>query len=137
VNGIGPRARVPVGHTLLVPTQQPTGETAEALTRAVFTTVPQGRTFYYRVNRGDTIASIAARYGVTAKDIRGWNNLAQNQLTAGQRLRITSDLAPSASRAKRAGGKPGKPKSVATRSPPGSVKGGGAMNGRAKDNGRK
>ncbi len=130
VNGIGSKARVPSGHALLVPTQRPTDETADSLSRTVFTTVPQGRTFYYRVNRGDTMAAIAARYGVTSQEIRSWNRLTQNQLQAGQRLRITSDLAPSASRAKRAGGKPGKPKSVATRSAPGSAKGGGSVAGK-------
>ena len=77
------------------------------------------------MNRGDTITNIAARYGVTAQEIRGWNHLSENRLSAGQQLRITSDLAPSASRAKRAGGKPGKPKSVAARTTPGSAKGGG------------
>jgi membrane-bound lytic murein transglycosylase D len=125
VNGIGARSRVPAGHTLLVPSQDPSDATAATLERAVFTTVPQGRTFYYRVNRGDTIAGIASRYGVTAQEIRGWNRLSENRLVAGQQLRITSDLAPTASRAKRAGGKPGKPKPVSTRSTPASAKGGG------------
>jgi membrane-bound lytic murein transglycosylase D len=130
VNGIGARSRVPVGHALLVPSQRPTDETAESLQRAVFTTVPQGRTFYYRVNRGDTLARIAARYGVTSQEIRSWNGLMRTDLRAGQRLRITSDLAPSASRAKRAGGKPGKPKPVAKRSRPASAGGGGRAGGR-------
>jgi membrane-bound lytic murein transglycosylase D len=89
------------------------------------------------VNRGDTITAVAARYGVTPQEVRGWNGLTQNQLAVGQRLRITSDLAPSASRVKRAGGRPGKPKSLATRSSPGSAKGAGAVAGKAKSNGRK
>jgi membrane-bound lytic murein transglycosylase D len=120
VNGIGPRARVPAGHTLLVPTQRPTDETAESLVRAVFTTVPQGRTFYYRVRKGDTLAGVAARYGVGVQEVRGWNGLGSAQLKAGQMLRITSDLAPSASRAKRAGGRPAKPKPAANRAANGS-----------------
>jgi len=101
VNGIGPRARVPVGHALLVPAQHASVESEETLTNAVFTTVPQGRTFYYRVKRGDTMARIASRYDVTAQDIRGWNGLTQNALRVGQQLRIISDLAPYAGRAKR------------------------------------
>jgi membrane-bound lytic murein transglycosylase D len=112
VNGIGPRAKVPVGHTLLVPSQRPSRESAETLTNAVFTTVPQGRTFYYRVNRGDTLPGIAGRYAVTAQDLRRWNNLSQNSLTAGQQLRITSDLAPNAAKAKRGSGAPAKVRSV-------------------------
>jgi membrane-bound lytic murein transglycosylase D len=104
VNGIGAKSRVPVGHTLLVPSQRPSPESAETLANAVFTTVPQGRTFYYRVNRGDTLAAIAARYAVTVQDLRRWNNLPQNAPTAGQQLRITSDLAPNAAKARRGSG---------------------------------
>jgi membrane-bound lytic murein transglycosylase D len=95
VNGIGAKAKVPAGHTLLVPTQGPADGAADTLSKAVFTTVPQGRTFYYRVQRGDTLPSIAARYGVTAADIRRWNGLVQNSVTIGKTLRITSDIAPS------------------------------------------
>ncbi len=47
VNGIGAKAKVPVGHALLVPVQGPTEAAADTLAHAVFTTVPQGRTFYY------------------------------------------------------------------------------------------
>ena len=104
VNGIGANARVPAGHVLLVPSQQPTPTSADTLKSAVFTTVPQGRTFYYRVNRGDTLPAIAARYAVGPEELRRWNNLTQNRIYVGQRLRITSDLAPNAGTAKRATG---------------------------------
>lgn len=106
VNGISPSTRLPEGHTLLVPSQRPTPETEAALGQAVFTAVPQGRTFYYRVQRGDTLPAIAARYRVTPQEIRDWNRLARSALRVGQPLRITSEIAPTASRAKRASGKP-------------------------------
>ena len=127
VNGIGPKARVPVGHALLVPSQRPTPEGAATLTQTVFTqavitTVPQGRTFYYRVNRGDTLAGIAARYAVSAQDLRRWNNLGQKDIRAGQSLRITSDLAPNAASAKRATG--GRTKSAAAKSKSPAANGG-------------
>jgi membrane-bound lytic murein transglycosylase D len=109
VNGIGTKARVPAGHMLLVPSQRPEQEPGAPLAQAVFTTVPQGRTFYYRVNRGDTLAGIAARYGVTTADLRRWNNLNQNAVTVGLQLRVTSDLAPNAATSKRAAGGPAKP----------------------------
>ncbi len=109
VNGIGAKSKVPVGHALLVPSQGPNEDAEETLSQAVFTTVPQGRTFYYRVNRGDTLAGIAARYAVTEQDLRRWNTLSHRGLAAGQTLRITSDLAPNADRAKRAAGKRGVP----------------------------
>ena len=117
VNGIGPKSRLPDGHLLLVPSQRPSPQAEAGLDNAVFTTVPQGRTFFYKVQRGDTLPAIAGRYGVTAQDIRGWNSLASNSVKAGQALRITSDLAPNVARAKRASGKP----VVATRAKPAPV----------------
>ncbi len=105
VNGIGPRAKVPPGHTLLVPAEHPTDADADALAHAVFTTVPQGRMFYYRVKRGDTIAGVADRYGVSVRDIKGWNGLSQDAVKPGQTLRITSDYAPNIAKSKRAAGK--------------------------------
>lgn len=96
VNGIGSRARVSAGHTLLVPSQRPTAESADSLGTAVFTSVAAGRTFYYQVRRGDSLAGIAARYGVSAQDVRIWNSLTQNRVATGQRLRIVSDIGPAA-----------------------------------------
>jgi membrane-bound lytic murein transglycosylase D len=79
VNGIAANVRVPSGHTLLIPAQRVTHESAETLTQAVFTqplpprpvvtTVPQGRTFYYRVNRGDTLVGIASRFAVSPREL--------------------------------------------------------------------
>ncbi len=94
INGIGPRTRVPPGHTLLVPSQRASAESADSLNQAVFTSVPSGRTLYYTVRRGDTLPVIAARYGVTAQDVRHWNNLMQNKLDVGQRIKILSDAGP-------------------------------------------
>ena len=94
INGIGPRTRVPPGHTLLVPSQRASAESADSLNQAVFTSVPSGRTLYYTVRRGDTLPVIAARYGVTAPDVRHWNNLMQNKLDVGQRIKILSDAGP-------------------------------------------
>jgi membrane-bound lytic murein transglycosylase D len=94
INGIGPRAQVPTGHTLLVPAQTPTADGAASLKTAVFTTVPSGRTFYYTVRRGDTLARVAARYGVSSQELKRWNGLAQEQVRVGQQLRVTSDAAP-------------------------------------------
>jgi len=114
VNGIGAKSRVPPGHMLLVPSQGAADAAAETLTHAVFTSVPEGRTFYYRVSRSDTLAGIASRYAVSAADLRRWNGIAPaGTVTTGQQLRITSDLAPRASRTKRATGK--RPTTVSAR----------------------
>jgi len=94
VNGIGARAKVPVGHALLVPTQAPSDATVASLQNAVFTTVPSGRTLYHRVRKGETLASIAARYDVSTQDLRSWNGGAGAKVVPGQRLRVVSDAGP-------------------------------------------
>jgi hypothetical protein len=65
---------------LLVPSQGRADAAAETLTNAVFTSVPQGRTFYYRVNRGDTLAGhrVPLR-GPASRDLRRWNGLASDR----------------------------------------------------------
>lgn len=105
VNGIGTHSTVPIGHAVLVPAQRSSHESADSLTHAVFTTVPLGRTFYYRVGRGDTLRAIATRYDVSTDDIRHWNHIGASEVKLGQRLRITSDRAPQAAVAKRGNGK--------------------------------
>jgi len=67
----------------------------------VFTTVPSGRTFYYTVRRGDTLAAVASRYGVTTSELKSWNGLGRDSLSSGQKLRVTSDIVP----AQKAGGR--------------------------------
>ena len=94
VNGIGPRAKVPVGHALLVPSQAPSDATVASLQNAVFTTVPSGRTFYHRVRKGETLASIAARYDVSTQELKSWNSGVATKVTPGQRLRVVSDAGP-------------------------------------------
>ena len=69
--------------------------------------MPQGRTFYYRVKRGETLGQIASRYAVSVQDLRRWNGLKKASLRSGQSLRITSDRAPNAGKAKRATGRKG------------------------------
>lgn len=92
INGIGARARITRNHALLVPAERATSAADASLEKAVFTMVPQGRTFYHAVRRGETINSIAARYGVTAAELRDWNGLARSSVHAGQQLRVTSDV---------------------------------------------
>jgi membrane-bound lytic murein transglycosylase D len=93
VNGIGARANVPVGHALLVPTQAPSDATMASLQNAVFTAVPNARTFYHRVRHGETLSTIAARYAVTTQDLKGWNAGMNPRISPGQRLRVMSDVA--------------------------------------------
>ena len=94
VNGIGSKSRVPIGHTLLVPSEQPSNEAARTLAQAVFTSVPAGRTFYYTAKRGDTLQRVAVHYGVTVQELKTWNGISRDMLAAGQKLRVTSDVVP-------------------------------------------
>jgi membrane-bound lytic murein transglycosylase D len=100
VNGIGPRATVPVGHALLVPTQAPSDATVASLQNAVFTTVTSGRLVYHRVHKGETLSSIAAHYAVTAQDLKSWNTGLSRRIVAGQRLRVMTEIAPTGTKSK-------------------------------------
>jgi len=93
VNGIGPRSNVPTGHALLVPAQRPSDATAESLANTVFTTVPSGRTIYHTVRHGETLGRLAVRYGVTADELKRWNNMKGETLKAGQQVRVTTQVA--------------------------------------------
>ncbi len=106
VNGVGADRTVPPGYAVLVPAQRDARASAETLEHAVFTTVPKGRTFYYRVTRGDTLTTIASRYAVSAADIQRWNGLSRPTVKPGQKLRITSSRAPAPTHGARGEGKP-------------------------------
>ena len=47
----------------------------------------------YTIKEGDAISLIAGKFGVTSKDIRRWNNLYSNRITAGKTLKIYPRLA--------------------------------------------
>ena len=44
---------------------------------------------YHRVNRGENLTLIAARYGVSVRQIRSWNSLSSSRIQPGQRLRVS------------------------------------------------
>lgn len=48
----------------------------------------------YTVKKGDNLANIAASYGVTADDIRGWNGIEGNRIDVGQQLKIRPKKMP-------------------------------------------
>jgi len=47
-----------------------------------------GKSVTHRVRKGDTLAKLANRYGVTSNQIKSWNGLSSNRLTVGRRLKI-------------------------------------------------
>ncbi|MEO8233156.1 MAG: LysM peptidoglycan-binding domain-containing protein [Ignavibacteriota bacterium] len=46
---------------------------------------------YYKIKPGDSIGSIADKYGVKISDIQNWNNISGNKILAGKTLKIYSD----------------------------------------------
>ena len=42
----------------------------------------------YRIRRGDTLSTIARRFGVTVEEIRRWNQMGSDRIVAGERLTI-------------------------------------------------
>lgn len=123
VNGIGPRASVPAGHAILVPTQAPSDATVASLQNTVFTTVPSGRTLFHRVGKGETLSAIATRYGVTPQELRTWNAGLTTTIVPGQRLRIISDSGAATTKVKTkkktAPASPATPKASARTAPAG------------------
>ena len=50
-----------------------------------------GKKITYTVQAGNTLSSIANKYGVTIKKLKQWNNLDSDNILAGQTLKIYSD----------------------------------------------
>ncbi|NDW10526.1 LysM peptidoglycan-binding domain-containing protein [Dysgonomonas sp. 520] len=50
------------------------------------------RKIIHKVKKGETLARIASRYGVTSAQIKKWNKLKSNRLTAGRRLTINKPV---------------------------------------------
>ncbi|WP_395075255.1 LysM peptidoglycan-binding domain-containing protein [Flavobacterium sp.] len=53
------------------------------------TTNPKNQ--YYKVKRGDHLGDIAQKYGVTMSDIKRWNNMRNNTVQLGRRLKIQTE----------------------------------------------
>jgi membrane-bound lytic murein transglycosylase D len=104
VNGITPRARA-MPAVLVVPA----ANGARDLGRLPIMYAPPiplagPRTFVHTVKAGDTLQSIAARYGVNVQDLRRWNKI--GRLAAGQKLVVQTKGAPATARKAPAKGKP-------------------------------
>jgi len=87
------RNKLAASQTLLVPLHGSGSEgqlLAVNLKSAEPEAVPAAQT-RYRAKRGDTLASVAKRHGVTVAQIKAWNHLKSNRLAAGQRLVLKAD----------------------------------------------
>lgn len=61
---------------------------ADAPTAATASQTGAGKTLTHKVGAGESLASIAQKYGVNPADIKTWNNLRRNAVRTGQVLRI-------------------------------------------------
>ena len=90
VNGLTGRRRVVTGYTLLVPAKA--GMTVDAIPTAAFKEAPLDGPGWHRVRRGETLARIADRYGVTTEDLKKLNGLTTNAAPAGHKLRLDDSI---------------------------------------------
>ena len=90
-NKIPKNRRVQIGSTILVKDAQASHDiqVAEADSAMRLVPLPTTRRITYRVRSGDTLSTIAARFGVKTADIRKQNRLKSNMIKVGQRLRLT------------------------------------------------
>lgn len=50
------------------------------------------KTVYHSVKRGETLAEVARRYGVTSSELKKWNKLRSSKITKGRRLAIRTQV---------------------------------------------
>jgi membrane-bound lytic murein transglycosylase D len=50
------------------------------------------RAQHYKVRRGDTLVTVADRYGVTVEDLRHWNHLSSNTVKVGHTLAVSEPV---------------------------------------------
>ena len=94
VNAIPPNMHPKAGSTVLVP-KPPTEldkdigqDVADNAMLAYEPDEPPRRKITIRAGKRDTVDGIAARYKVKPEEVRDWNNLKNDKLTAGQSLRL-------------------------------------------------
>ena len=93
VNNIPPRMVLKAGSTILVPRPEEQEKdiaegVAESATLAMEPDSPPTRRISVKVGRHDTLASIAARNGVSVEQLKSWNKLSRDTVARGQSLAL-------------------------------------------------
>jgi membrane-bound lytic murein transglycosylase D len=91
VNGLTSRKRVRPGQMVLVPMEDDATTNLDETYASTDFQAPVDdyhKRVIYRVKSGDTLSSIARRYGTSVSRIKDWNGMRSNTVRAGQRLTI-------------------------------------------------
>jgi membrane-bound lytic murein transglycosylase D len=93
VNHIPPKMVLKAGSTILVPKTEEeekdiAPEIADTAKLAMEPDLPPTRKITVKVGRHDSLASIAARNGVSVAQIKSWNNLSRDAVSRGQMLAL-------------------------------------------------
>ena len=77
-------------------------DTLENVDALVIPTAPAAparrRVTFYRAHRGDTLVTIADRFGVSLSDLRRWNKRSGTRVISGERIRVTEPATTARSR---------------------------------------
>lgn len=80
-------------------------DTLENVDALVIPTAPAAptrrRITFYRAHRGDTLVTIADRFGVSLSDLRRWNGHLGTRIVSGQRIRVAEPVTAARSRSRR------------------------------------
>lgn len=93
-NNIPPKMSLKAGSTILVPRPEHAAESnisaaiADNATMVVVPDVPDSKRILVKVGKKDSLASIAKRYKVSVDQIKAWNDLGRDSLTAGRSLQL-------------------------------------------------
>lgn len=88
-----------IGQTLKVPGPPPTPARTTASAGLPSRAAPAPSANHYRIQPGDSLSEIGTRFGVSVRDLRQWNGLRNNRITAGKFLLVRKPASPSAQRA--------------------------------------
>lgn len=93
-NGIADPTQIYAGQRLTIPSANSIAAVEESSEQPP---AANNAPLYHIVQSGETLASIGLRYGVAWADLATWNDLTNpNQIYAGQRLVVSSNVAPDA-----------------------------------------
>jgi LysM repeat protein len=83
-----PAPVVPAGGRTTVSAALPKDMVAKQTLPAAATSAPAGNVEFHTVGRGETVFSIAKKYGVTVTDLQAWNKIDFAAIRVGQQLRV-------------------------------------------------